>query len=184
MRGVGPNKKNRNSTKEKPNSALDTSAEGANISSSGNFLSSPTAMSRTEAEAGAARLSSPPERLGYLLLDWLEALGYRRETAPKAPSPLPEEDLHFSEKRLREIQQRLAKFKVANLRTRREPGELCIDNVELMALLHISPRTSRSWREKGYISYSRVGRKIYFRLSEVEAMLDSYQVQRKQARPP
>lgn len=49
-----------------------------------------------------------------------------------------------------------------------------IDNVELMKLLGISKRTAQHYRDSGIISFSQVWNKIYYRLSDVEAMKMKY----------
>lgn len=47
-----------------------------------------------------------------------------------------------------------------------------IDNQELMQLMYISKRTAQNWRDVGRISYSHIGGKIYYRMSDVQNLLD------------
>jgi hypothetical protein len=47
-----------------------------------------------------------------------------------------------------------------------------LDNQEFMQLMYISKRTAQNWREKGMISYSQIGGKIYYRMSDVQKLLD------------
>ncbi len=49
-----------------------------------------------------------------------------------------------------------------------------IDNQEFQALMKISKRTAQSWRDEGKISFSQVGNKIYYKLSDVGKLLDEY----------
>jgi len=56
----------------------------------------------------------------------------------------------------------------------KEPKEKWLDNGELMQLLKISKRTAQHYRDSGMISFSQVGNKIYYRLSDVEAMLNKH----------
>lgn len=109
-----------------------------------------------------------------MLLDWLESMGYRR-IYPEAEN-FSREELPFSGNQLREIGQRIAILKTEASRKKRSAEPVFLDNVDLMNLLHISPRTSRLWREQGRLSYSRVGRKIFYRLEDIERMIDSCRV--------
>jgi len=53
----------------------------------------------------------------------------------------------------------------------KEPKEVWLDNQELMQTLKISKRTAQHYRDSGMISFSQVGNKIYYKLSDVEEML-------------
>ena len=46
--------------------------------------------------------------------------------------------------------------------------EIFLDNEELIAMLKISRRTAQTWRDEGKISFSQVGSKIYYKLSDVD----------------
>jgi 3-methyladenine DNA glycosylase Tag len=54
------------------------------------------------------------------------------------------------------------------------PKEVWLDNTELMEMLKISKRTAQSYRDQGIISFSQVGAKIYYRLADVEALLNKH----------
>ena len=56
----------------------------------------------------------------------------------------------------------------------KEPKETWLDNVEVMALLKISKRTAQTYRDSGLISFSQVGNKIYYRLSDIETLLNKH----------
>ena len=56
----------------------------------------------------------------------------------------------------------------------KEPKENWLDNQELMLLLKISKRTAQHYRDTGLISFSQVGNKIYYKLSDVEELLKSH----------
>lgn len=56
----------------------------------------------------------------------------------------------------------------------KEPIEKWLDNQELMLLLKISKRTAQHYRDSGLISFSQVGNKIYYRLSDVETLLNKH----------
>jgi len=71
-------------------------------------------------------------------------------------------------------QELLTKLDSINLRLsakEKEPNEKWLDNQELMQYLKISKRTAQYYRDKGLISFSQVGNKIYYKLSDVEELL-------------
>ncbi len=70
-------------------------------------------------------------------------------------------------KQIEEIQLRLTKKE-------KEPKEQWLDNQELMQVLKISKRTAQHYRDSGLISFSQVGNKIYYKLSDIEAMLQKH----------
>jgi hypothetical protein len=51
------------------------------------------------------------------------------------------------------------------------PSEKFIDNQEFLLLMRISKRTAQTWRDEGKISFSQVGAKIYYKLTDVEELL-------------
>lgn len=80
----------------------------------------------------------------------------------------------FSEDEVQEIKKRLDKisFELKN-KQRTEPDQIWYDNQEFLQLMNISKRTAQTWRDEGIISYSQVGSKIYYRMSDVQKLLDS-----------
>jgi predicted lipase len=54
----------------------------------------------------------------------------------------------------------------------KEPKDAFLDNQEFLQLMNISKRTAQSWRDDGIISFSQVGHKIYYRMSDVQKLLD------------
>lgn len=49
-----------------------------------------------------------------------------------------------------------------------------LDNQEFLLLMKISKRTAQTWRDEGRISFSQVGNKIYYKLSDVEKLLGEH----------
>ena len=49
-----------------------------------------------------------------------------------------------------------------------------IDNQEFVMLMKISKRTAQSWRDEGKISYSQVGSKIYYKMADVQKLLEEH----------
>jgi len=56
--------------------------------------------------------------------------------------------------------------------TQRMPVCDFIDNVEFIKIMRISKRTAQAWRDEGLISFSQIGGKIYYRMSDIQNMLD------------
>jgi hypothetical protein len=56
-----------------------------------------------------------------------------------------------------------------------DPEDVFFDNQEFMKLMNISKRTAQEWRNKKIILCSQVGNKIYYRLSDIQKLLnDNY----------
>ena len=52
-------------------------------------------------------------------------------------------------------------------------NENWIDAQDVMLSLHISRRTLQSLRDNGVLPYSRINGKLYYKLSDVESLLES-----------
>ena len=61
------------------------------------------------------------------------------------------------------------------LNAKNEPkNDTFLDNQEFLILMKISKRTAQTWRDEGRISFSQVGNKIYYKLSDVEKLLNEH----------
>jgi hypothetical protein len=56
----------------------------------------------------------------------------------------------------------------------KQPSETWLDNQDVLLLLKISKRTLQNYRDTGLISFSQVGNKIYYKLSDVEDLLSRH----------
>lgn len=54
----------------------------------------------------------------------------------------------------------------------KSPNDTFLDNQEFLQLMNISKRTAQSWRDEGKVSFSQIGSKIYYRMSDVQKLLD------------
>ena len=54
------------------------------------------------------------------------------------------------------------------------PNHVILNNKELSLMLNVSTRTVQKWRDEGLISFSKIGREIFYRLSDVLDMLDQH----------
>ena len=56
-------------------------------------------------------------------------------------------------------------------RQRSDPDQVFFDNQQFIQVMSISKRTAQEWRRKRWISYSLVGNKYYYRLSDILILL-------------
>ncbi len=56
----------------------------------------------------------------------------------------------------------------------KNPDEIFLDNQEFLLMMKISKRTAQTWRDEGKISFSQVGNKIYYKLVDVEELLEKH----------
>lgn len=56
----------------------------------------------------------------------------------------------------------------------KEPKEKWLDNQEFMLLMKVSKRTAQHYRDSGIISFSQIGSKIFYKLSDVEELLKKH----------
>tara|TARA_B110000908_G_C10268035_1_gene466813 strand:- start:10405 stop:10689 length:285 start_codon:yes stop_codon:yes gene_type:complete len=54
----------------------------------------------------------------------------------------------------------------------KNPQNLFLDNQEFIQLMNISKRTAQTWRDEGKVSFSQIGSKIYYKMKDVEVLLD------------
>ena len=58
----------------------------------------------------------------------------------------------------------------------KNPKEIFLDNADFIQLMKISKRTAQTWRDEGKVSFSQVGSKIYYLLSDVEKLLEQHYI--------
>jgi len=49
-----------------------------------------------------------------------------------------------------------------------------IDNADFIQLMQISNSTAKNWRNKGLIAYSQIENKIYYKIQDIQLVLDKY----------
>ena len=54
----------------------------------------------------------------------------------------------------------------------KSPEEIFLDNQEFLQLMNISKRTAQTWRDEGIVSFSQIGSKIYYQMSDVQKLLN------------
>lgn len=74
---------------------------------------------------------------------------------------------------LREIQEKLEALSNKINKIQKEKFETqIIDNADFIQLMNISNSTARNWRNKGLIAYSQIENKIYYKVGDIQKMLD------------
>ena len=81
--------------------------------------------------------------------------------------------LNFSQEEQKLIHQKLDKLidKLSKLQNVQN-DKIFLDTEELCITMNISKRTAQVWRTNGIIAYSSIGRKYYYKLSDIQLMLD------------
>jgi hypothetical protein len=78
----------------------------------------------------------------------------------------------FSEEEVQDIKLRLDDIALTlKQKQRTEPDQIWYDNQEFLQIMNISKRTAAYWRTQNVITYSQVGNKIYYRLSDIMDLL-------------
>lgn len=79
----------------------------------------------------------------------------------------------LSKEQFDELLNQVADIKATLVEKQKDPADVFLDNAEFMKLMNISVRTCQTWRDEGIISFSQIGSKIYYRMSDVQKLLDS-----------
>lgn len=79
-----------------------------------------------------------------------------------------------TEKMFKEIQEQLKELTtILKERQQMNPEDLFCDNQEFMQMMNISKRTAQMWRDTGFMSYSQLGNKIYYRIKDIRNLLEA-----------
>ena len=82
----------------------------------------------------------------------------------------------LSKEQFSNLQHTLEELKVKIDTISKKPQEVFVDNQEFLFLMKISKRTAQTWRDEGKISFSQVGNKIYYKMADVEELLNKHYV--------
>lgn len=72
---------------------------------------------------------------------------------------------------LEQVRELLIEIRTELSKLQRPADEVILDDVDLRQMLKVSKRTTANWREIRQITYSKLGGKIYYKLSDVLDML-------------
>jgi hypothetical protein len=67
---------------------------------------------------------------------------------------------------------------VKNLCEDNQDKEKWLGNEDVCGLLKISSRTLQSYRDNGILPYSQIGRKCYYRVSDIENLISESQIKK------
>jgi predicted flap endonuclease-1-like 5' DNA nuclease len=83
---------------------------------------------------------------------------------------------HPFQESLKAIEQRLEDLKKLVAKRQSEyTSDMFIDNDDFQRLFKISPGTATNWREQGIIAFSQINSKIYYKMTDVNKLLnDNY----------
>ena len=80
---------------------------------------------------------------------------------------------------LQEVIDRLDRIE-STLQAKSKPcEEQFMDSQEFMQLMHISKKTCQIWRDTGIIPFSQIGHKIYYKVSDINTMMDKHYISTK-----
>ena len=69
---------------------------------------------------------------------------------------------------------------IKNLCGKNQDKEQWLGNDDVCELLQISKRTLQSYRDNGILPYSQIGRKCYYRVSDIENLISQSQRSKEQ----
>lgn len=75
---------------------------------------------------------------------------------------------------LAEIANRIEELSKKLAAKEKSPKEQWLDNQEFMQLLKVSRRTAQNYRDSNMIAFSIIGNKIYYKLSDIEELLNRH----------
>lgn len=78
----------------------------------------------------------------------------------------------LTQEQYNEIISRMDEIKSEVKNTSKSKSDEFIDNVDFIQLMNISKRTAQSWRDEGKISFSQIGGKIYYKMSDVNELIN------------
>jgi hypothetical protein len=83
-------------------------------------------------------------------------------------------------KTFEQIRQRFEDFakQIKNLCRDGQDKEKWLGNEDVCGLLKISMRTLQSYRDNGVLSFSQIGRKCYYRVSDIENLISKSQIKK------
>ncbi|WP_336070311.1 helix-turn-helix domain-containing protein [Mesoflavibacter sp. CH_XMU1404-2] len=82
------------------------------------------------------------------------------------------EAIILSKNQYDELLKKIDEVKTSLDKKQKNPKDIFVDNQEFLQLMNISKRTAQTWRDQGVVSFSQIGSKIYYRMSDVEKLLE------------
>ena len=82
------------------------------------------------------------------------------------------EAIILSKNQYNELLKKIDEVKTSLDEKQKNPKDVFVDNQEFLQLMNISKRTAQTWRDEGVVSFSQIGSKIYYRMSDIEKLLE------------
>ena len=82
----------------------------------------------------------------------------------------------LSQEQFKFLQDAIDEIKLRMVAESKKPAEQYVDNQEFLILMKISKRTAQMWRDENKISFSQIGNKIYYKVSDVEDLLNNHYI--------
>lgn len=82
------------------------------------------------------------------------------------------EAIILTKDQFQQIQKQLEEIKASLSEKQKNTKHIFVDNQEFIQIMNISKRTAQSWRDDGIITFSQIGHKIYYRMSDIEVLLE------------
>jgi hypothetical protein len=77
---------------------------------------------------------------------------------------------------VQDLIKKIEDFKKAMENVTKPPDQVIYDDVDLRNFLKVSKRTTAYWREKSLITFSKLGGKIYYRLSDILSLIKQHEI--------
>ena len=88
----------------------------------------------------------------------------------KSPADFPFSRIKAIEEEIRILKKEFSR------KHRKDPRFILLDMADLLQLFKISRRTAFTWRNNHILPYHYIGNRIYFRLSDIEIMLEKHRI--------
>jgi hypothetical protein len=82
----------------------------------------------------------------------------------------------MSKENYEELLNNVVEIKKTLSQKQKNPDEIFVDNQEFIRLMNISKRTAQNWRDNGMVSFSQIGSKIYYKMSDVSALIEKHYI--------
>lgn len=70
------------------------------------------------------------------------------------------------------VQNELSEIKQLLEQKQKNTKDIFLDNQEFIQTMNVSKRLAQQWRDQGIIAFSQIGGKIYYRISDIQVMLE------------
>lgn len=80
----------------------------------------------------------------------------------------------LTKEELQRIQTELDEIKLLLQQKQKNVKDIFLDNQEFIQAMNISKRLAQQWRDEGVIAFSQIGGKIYYRMTDIEKMLEKH----------